>query len=86
MVLSPYARAAWVHEFQPDRQVTPSFNVAPGFPFSMSGVSAASDVARINVGANLGVASHASLFAAVSGEFASNTRSYGVTGGYRVGW
>jgi len=60
--------------------------VAPGFNFSMSGVGAASDLTRVNVGANLRVAQHASFFAAVSGEFASNTRSYGVTGGYRMNW
>jgi len=86
MVLSPFVRVAWVHEFQPAREVTPSLNVAPGFSFSSSGVSAASDLTRVNAGANLRVGAHESIFAAVSGDFGSNTRSYGVTGGYRIGW
>jgi uncharacterized protein YhjY with autotransporter beta-barrel domain len=86
MTVTPFARAAWVHEFEADRRIVPSFNAAPGYTFVTPAVSAAVAVARFNVGATLGVTEHASFFAGFSGDFASNMESYGVTGGYRVGW
>jgi outer membrane autotransporter protein len=86
MVLRPFARLAWVHEFEPDRQITASFNAAPGFPFQTSGAQAASDLGRVNAGFDLRVKPTASIFASFNGDFAPNTRSYGVSGGYRVGW
>ena len=45
-VWSPYLRAAWVHEFRPDRNITAAFNVAPGFLFSTVGTSAVADSAQ----------------------------------------
>jgi hypothetical protein len=86
MTLAPFARVAWVHEFETERQIMPSFNVAPGYSFVVSGASPASDLMRVNAGFDLKVNRSASIFAAVNGDFASNTHSYGVTGGYRVEW
>jgi outer membrane autotransporter protein len=85
-VLSPFARVAWVHEFEPNRQVTPSFNVAPGVSFVSTGTHAVSDFAKVDVGAKLDVAPGLSLFARLTGEFASSVRGYSATGGYRLAW
>jgi len=86
MMLLPFARVAWLHEYSPDREVRPSFNMAPGFTFTTQGISAASDLARVNLGARLVIAPQASLFATVTSEFSSNTQAYGITGGFRAGW
>src|SRR4029079_13437975 len=86
MSWSGYGRVAWVHKFQPDRAVTPSFNVAPDFGFTTYGARSAIDSAQVKVGLNLNVTPRAALFASVNSMFASNSNSYAVTGGYRMGW
>ncbi len=42
------ARAAWVHEFQPDRGLRASFVSLPGGIFTASGVAASEDLARLS--------------------------------------
>jgi outer membrane autotransporter protein len=86
MVLAPFTRFAWMHEFSQDRQITASFNVAPGVDFTSVGTPAASDLARVIAGAKLMVTQRAWLFASFNGEFAGNTQSYGASGGFKVGW
>jgi len=86
MVVSPFARLAWVHEFSPDRSVAASFNAAPGIGFVTDGTRAASDLLRVNLGGRLQVSTSEALFASFNGEYGAGTRSYGVQGGYRVAW
>jgi uncharacterized protein with beta-barrel porin domain len=43
MVLSPYARLSWVHEFNPDRAINASFIALPAAAFTVDGPRAASD-------------------------------------------
>jgi outer membrane autotransporter protein len=86
MRLLPFARLAWVHEFNPNREITAAFNVASSVPFVTSGTQAASDTGRINAGFNLRANPAASVFLSFSGEFASGSQFYGVNGGYRIGW
>jgi hypothetical protein len=45
-VLAPYSRLSWVHEFEPDRRVSPAFVTLPGASFTVNG-------ARIDTGAKL---------------------------------
>jgi outer membrane autotransporter protein len=85
-VLSPFARVAWVHEFEPNRQVRPAFNVAPTVSFVSTGAHAVSDFARFDVGAKLEAKPGLSMFARFTGEVASNSRSYAVTVGHRFTW
>lgn len=86
MVFSPFVRAAWVHEFDPDRRVIPSFNVAPAFSFVTNGTHVASDLAKVSVGAKLMVTPQSTLFASFNGEYAKDSTAYMVTGGYRANW
>jgi outer membrane autotransporter protein len=43
MVWSPFVRAAWVHEFRPDRSISSSFVSVPGTLFAVDGARAWSD-------------------------------------------
>ena len=86
VVFSPFVRAAWVHEFDPDRRVIPSFNVAPAFSFVTNGTHVASDLAKVSVGAKLMVTPQSTLFASFNGEYAKDSTAYMVTGGYRANW
>src|SRR5262249_18770173 len=43
MVLAPYTRLSWVHEFYPTRDVTPAFIALPGAAFTVDGPRAARD-------------------------------------------
>ena len=85
-VWTPYVRAAWVHEFNPDRSVTAAFNVAPGFLFNTIGTPAAADAAQVTAGGNLALSRNVSLFGNFTGEFAKKTQSYSGLGGLRVNW
>jgi outer membrane autotransporter protein len=86
VVLSPYARLSWVHEFNPNRTVNPAFIALPGAAFTVDGPRAASDAARIDAGAKLAIRSNAWLFASFDGEFSDRSQSYAGKGGLRVAW
>jgi len=79
-------RVSWMHEFEPMRMVAPSFNVAGGFPFTVEGARAASDAARIDTGALVGLTSNTALFGNFSGEFSKISQSYTGNGGIRISW
>src|SRR5262249_56689766 len=86
MMLSPYARLSWVHEFKPDRSINPSFIALPGAAFTVDGPRASSDAARIDAGAKLAVSRNAWLFASFDGEFSSRSQSYAGKAGAKVSW
>lgn len=86
MMLSPYARVSWVHEFKPDRAIGASFIAVPAAAFTVDGPRAASDAARIDVGAKLAISRHAWLFASFDGEFSSRSQTYAGKGGAKVTW
>ncbi len=86
MLLTPYGRVSWVHEFNPNRQISASFITVPGANFTVDGARAARDAARLDAGARLALAPRASLFANVSGEFSDRARSYTAMGGFRGFW
>jgi outer membrane autotransporter protein len=84
VVWSPYARASWVHEFDPTRQVTASFLLVPGASFAVDGARAASDSARIDLGSRLKITRRAALTATFTGEFSDRTQSYAGRAGLRM--
>ena len=49
-VWSPFLRAAWVHEFNPDRSIAGSFVSVPGTLFAVDGARAWSDALKVNAG------------------------------------
>ena len=86
LMLSPYARLSWVHEFSPNRAINAAFIALPGAAFAVDGPRAASDAARIDAGAKLAIRPNAWLFASFDGEFSSRSQSYAGKGGARISW
>ena len=82
--LKAWIRAAWVHEFLPDRSVTAGFTVLPGSTFSVDGARAASNAARLDLGVKYAVGSQTSLFANSNVELSDRGQSVGATVGLRI--
>ncbi|MCX5571707.1 hypothetical protein [Kaistia nematophila] len=84
--IQPWARAAWQHEFNPDRSVNPSFLAAPGYPFVVQGAAAAEDALAVNAGFRMNWGPDTSFFATFDGKFADNVQTYGGNAGFQVRW
>jgi uncharacterized protein with beta-barrel porin domain len=84
--LSAWVRAAWVHEFLPDRNVTAGFAVLPGSSFTVDGARAAYNAARLEIGAKYAVADQAFVFANGSAELSDRGQSIAGTVGLRFVW
>jgi outer membrane autotransporter protein len=85
-VWSPFLRAAWVHEFMPDRSIAGSLVSVPGTLFAVDGARARSDALKLNAGSRLALNQYAALFASFDGEFADSGYSYAGRGGIRFSW
>ena len=84
--LTPFARVAWAHEFDPDRGVDSRLTLSPAVAFSLDDVFAASDVARVDAGLMLDLTDYAGVFAYFNGEFGDNSQSYAGNGGVKISW
>ena len=84
--LKAWFRAAWVHEFLPDRGVTAGFTVLPGSTFSVDGARAASNAARLDLGVKYAVGNQTSLFANGNVELSDRGQSLAGTVGLRIVW
>ena len=83
-VVSPYARASWVHEFEPSRQITATFVSLPTGAFTVDGARPARDSGRLDAGSKVQLDTTRSLFANVSGEWSGISQSYSATAGLKV--
>ncbi|MFN3656117.1 MAG: autotransporter domain-containing protein [Pseudolabrys sp.] len=85
-VFSPSLRAAWVHEFKPDRTIEASFVSVPSPSFTVDGARAARDALRVEAGGTLALNRSTALFAKLDGELASRSRMASATGGAKLTW
>ncbi|WP_158231236.1 autotransporter outer membrane beta-barrel domain-containing protein [Bradyrhizobium sp. C9] len=85
-VLTLRGRAAWAHDFNPDRSIAATFQTLPGASFVVSGAAQASDSALTTASAELKWANGWSALASFEGEFSSLTRSYAGKGAVRYAW
>ena len=76
----------WVHEFLPNRNVTAGFVNLPGSLFTVDGARAASDAARIDLGAKYAVGAQTSLFVNAGAELSNRGESFSGTVGLRFMW
>ena len=81
---SAWLRLAWVHEFMTARPVTAGFSGLPGSQFTVDGATAASDAARIDLGARYALNAQMALFANATAEL--STRGQGVGGSVGLKW
>jgi outer membrane autotransporter protein len=81
-----WLRPAWVHEFEPDRTINPSFLAAPGYDFIINGATAPRDAARLDAGLKLAITRNAAVFTSFNGEFSGKGNGYAGTGGLKISW
>lgn len=86
MTWTPYARVAWVHEFDPNRDIAASFITLPAASFTVDGPRAAPDSAHVDVGSKLAVSHNVFLFDSFDGEFAPRSQMYAGKAGVLVNW
>ncbi|WP_234681283.1 autotransporter domain-containing protein [Bradyrhizobium monzae] len=85
-ILTLRGRAAWAHDFNPDRAIAATFQTLPGASFVVSGAAMASDSALVTGSAEMKWLSGWSTAATFDGEFSNVTRSYAGKGVVRYAW
>jgi autotransporter-associated beta strand protein len=79
-------RAAWAHDFNTDRAITPTFQTLPGTAFVVNGAAPAHDAALVTASAEMKWLNGISLAGTFEGEFSDVTRSYAGKGVVRYAW
>jgi autotransporter-associated beta strand protein len=79
-------RAAWAHNFNPDRNIAATFQTLPGASFVVNGAAQARDAALVTASAEMKWLNGFSLGATFEGEFSDVTRSYAGKGVVRYAW
>ena len=79
-------RAAWAHDFNPDRAIGATFQTLPGASFVVNGARQASDAALVTGSAEMKWLNGWSIAGTFEGEFSNVTRSYAGKGVVRYAW
>jgi autotransporter-associated beta strand protein len=79
-------RAAWAHDFNPDRTIAATFQALPGASFAVNGAAQAHDAGLVTASAEKAWLNGWSAAATFEGEFSSVTRSYAGKGVVRYAW
>jgi uncharacterized protein with beta-barrel porin domain len=79
-------RAAWAHDFDPDRNIGATFQTLPGASFVVNGATHAADSALVTGAAEMKWLNGFSLAGIFEGEFSNVTRSYAGKGVARYSW
>jgi uncharacterized protein with beta-barrel porin domain len=85
-VLTLRGRAAWAHDFDPDRSLGATFQTLPGASFVVNGAAQASNSALVTGAAEMNWLNGWSTAATFEGEFSNVTRSYAGKGVARYQW
>ncbi|MFH1344979.1 MAG: autotransporter domain-containing protein [Pseudomonadota bacterium] len=85
-ILTLRGRAAWAHDFNPDRAVGATFQTLPGASFVVNGARQASDSALTTASAEINWMNGWSAASTFEGEFSNVTRSYAGKGVARYTW
>jgi uncharacterized protein with beta-barrel porin domain len=79
-------RAAWAHDFNPDRAIGATFQTLPGASFVINGARQAADAALVTGSAEMRWLNGWSIAGTFEGEFSNVTRSYAGKGVVRYAW
>jgi uncharacterized protein with beta-barrel porin domain len=79
-------RAAWAHDFNPDRNIGATFQTLPGASFVVNGATHAPDAALVTASAEMKWLNGFSLAGTFEGEFSNVTTSYAGKGVARYAW
>jgi autotransporter-associated beta strand protein len=85
-ILTLRGRAAWAHDFNPDRSIAATFQTLPGASFVVNGAAQAKDAALATASAEMKWRNGWSAAATFEGEFSSLTKSYAGKGVVRYSW
>ncbi len=85
-ILTTQVRAAWQHEFSPERSIDASFTAAPGFDFVIQGAQPPIDSLRSGVGVSLKLGHGCSLSANFDSDYSGVGHSLSGMGGFHVTW
>jgi autotransporter-associated beta strand protein len=85
-ILTLRGRAAWAHDFNPDRAIAATFQTLPGASFVVNGAAQAHDSALTTASAEMKWLNGWSAAATFEGEFSEVTRSYAGKGVVRYAW
>lgn len=75
-LLTLQGRAAWVHDFDNERNISAKFQALPGSSFTIDGAASAQDSALLSAGVEIGFAGNFSLSGRFDGEFSSSGNVY----------
>jgi uncharacterized protein with beta-barrel porin domain len=85
-LLTLRGRAAWAHDFNPDRSVAATFQTLPGANFVVTGAAGAAEAALITASAERRWLNGWSAAVTFEGEFSELTRSFAGKGLIRYAW
>ena len=85
-ILTLRGRAAWAHDFNPDRTIGATFQTLPGASFVVNGARQAGDAALTTASAEIKWMNGWSAAGTFEGEFSGVTRSYAGKGVVRYAW
>jgi T5SS/PEP-CTERM-associated repeat protein/autotransporter-associated beta strand protein len=85
-ILTLRGRAAWAHDFNPDRSLAATFQTLSGASFVVNGAAPARDSALVTTAAELKWLNGFSLAGTFEGAFSDVTRSYAGKGVARYNW
>ncbi|WP_456638063.1 autotransporter outer membrane beta-barrel domain-containing protein [Bradyrhizobium sp. USDA 10063] len=85
-MLTLRGRAAWAHDFNPDRNISATFQALPGASFVVNGAAQAHDAALTTASAEVRWRNGWSAAATFEGEFSDVTRSFAGKGTVRYLW
>ena len=85
-ILTLRGRAAWAHDFNPDRPASATFQALPGASFVVNGARQAPDSALTTASAEIKWIDGWSVAGTFEGEFSDVTRGYAGKGVVRYAW
>ncbi len=85
-VLTLRGRAAWAHDYDPNRAVTALFQALPGASFVVNGARPDDDSALVSASAERKWLNGFSIAGVFEGEFSGNVRSYAGKGVVKYSW